>query len=254
MNFEASSKSQNQHYVPKTYLKRFANLKEQVTVKDITKPDKPEFPSHIKKICREHGIYDLSTLGYDGVPANAYEKLLGEIEEQYSIRLQKSIDQGYFPSLQEIGMINMFVICQLFRTPKYHSLISNRMREILSEHPKVEFAAVALAHTIKGVPQLLEYAEYEIIKVAKGKRFITSDHPASAWLNKGINWEQVTARLEEDCYKYLKIICSLSPEFLLVIKPLSLEPGKYTPRGSNEVEVNKFNSLIQTTAYKFIIL
>jgi len=72
----------NQHYVPQSYLKRFASAKEQVHVFDKSKQS--QFVTGVRNIASERYFYDLPV---DEVDANAelqlFEKMFQKVEERF---------------------------------------------------------------------------------------------------------------------------------------------------------------------------
>ncbi|MGN0181406.1 MAG: DUF4238 domain-containing protein [Candidatus Ornithomonoglobus sp.] len=139
----------NQHYVPRFYMKHFANVKNEGTKKEKVLISFYQFKDNMLKkniptssICSEDYFYD-----QDGKIENA----LADMETRWSKALKNAIDENF--ALDDIESIREFVIYQISRTKAMLShnreMVTTMMKGVL----KQQFGDVADEDVVK---ELLE--------------------------------------------------------------------------------------------------
>ena len=115
--------TKKQHYVPKFYMKNFANDNKKYNVIDVFKN---RYYSNIPYMnqCYENYFYDKD---------NKWEKLLGNLESKWSALINRIIYENYYPNEKEKNILKEFAIFQKNRT-KYHS---EEMKEFIWTNLKV---------------------------------------------------------------------------------------------------------------------
>lgn len=111
-----------QHYVPKLYMKNFANDK----LFNLYHHESKKFLYNIpySEQCKENYYYGIDL---------KWENKLGEVEAQYSKIIYKiKNDSSYFPNNEEINIIKEFIIFQKLRV-KFKEKESKKMRWALKE-------------------------------------------------------------------------------------------------------------------------
>jgi hypothetical protein len=256
-NQNIDPRQQRQHFVPRTYLKRFANKKSKLSVVDLLSGNK--FSSGLNKICIEKGINDLSSFvaqTNSRVPADLSEHLYSKAESQYDLLMRKSIDLHQLPSTDEdFQTLGVFTIYQMHRTPRYRSLIQNTVNDIFPDD--AEFSTISFALSVKsiGTHKILDNAIFSVYKAVGSTKFISSDSPAGGWLVDGNFWTMFhPPTVSEFWLSRLKIIMPLSPKYLLTIDPYMEEARQYVAHDASDTEVDFFNKKIEATASRFIFI
>lgn len=92
----AKDKVANEHYVPRAYLRAFANEKQQCFVFD--KLNDKFFQTNIQGILSQRYLYDFDKeilCGFPNVDEQAVEKVLGATIDGYWKNIVKNIDTNY---------------------------------------------------------------------------------------------------------------------------------------------------------------
>ena len=110
---------QNQHYVPKIYLERFANAQKQIWVYD--KFLRRKFQAHIRNIASEKAFYDSAKMEATTGDKSFIEKKLSKLEGEYGKQIQSLVDSlnsGAFStlSLRQKLFFSLYIAVQLART------------------------------------------------------------------------------------------------------------------------------------------
>lgn len=115
--------TKKQHYVPKFYMKIFANDNKKYNVIDVFKNKCYNDIPYMNQ-CYENYFYDKD---------NKWEKKLGILETKWSTLITKIICEDYYPNEDEKNILKEFAIFQKNRT-KYHS---EEMKEFIWTSLKV---------------------------------------------------------------------------------------------------------------------
>ena len=97
----AQDKTANEHYVPRAYLKSFANEKQQCFVYD--KQNKRHFISNINGVLAERYLYDFDMgllENFSEVEEQAVEKILGMTIDNYWCNIVANIENNFELFLQ----------------------------------------------------------------------------------------------------------------------------------------------------------
>lgn len=152
---------ENQHYVPQTYLERFANSRKQVWVYD--KKEKRRFQTHIRNIASEKAFYDSEDVERITGDKAYVEKHLGKLERQYGQHVQSlvdSLESGRFSklSLRHRTFFSVYLTVQMSRTKESRletAQIIDSMRAFLEDA-----AAAGGAEVPEGTPTIDQVDEY----------------------------------------------------------------------------------------------
>ena len=189
----AKNKTTNEHYVPRTYLKSFANKKQQCFVYD--KQNKKHFIANIEGILTERYLYDFDIElleGYSEVDEQAVEKILGITIDNYWRNIVANIENNFesFSLKYSWHFLDVYrcAAVQLMRTPTGKKALMNIYDEVYGKKHDGSFENIVLAKEIFNVLNenmksiLLEIMlnEYGHITIGINNTeipFITSDNP-----------------------------------------------------------------------------
>lgn len=189
----AQDKTANEHYVPRAYLKSFANEKQQCYVYD--KQNKKPFPSNIKGILSERYFYDFDAeLVKDciGIDVQALEKILAVTIDDYWNNIVANIDANFewFSLKYSWHFLDIYrcAAVQLMRTPSGKKMLLHMYNEVYGKEKDERFENIVLAKEVCNVLDenlksvLLEIILNEYGHIAIGLNetsipFITSDTP-----------------------------------------------------------------------------
>ena len=190
----AQDKTANEHYVPKVYLRAFANDKKQCFVYDKLK-DKT-FSTNIQGILSQRYLYDFDKEllgGFPNVDEQAVEKILGSTIDGYWKNIVENIDTNYqwFSLKYSWYFLDVYrcVAIQMIRTPKGKKALLNIYNGVYKKEHDVRYENIVLAKEIfnvldenmKSILVEMLLNEYGHITVGINETnipFITSDTPA----------------------------------------------------------------------------
>ena len=196
----------NQHYVPKAYLKQFANQKEQIWVYD--KHKRKKFQTHIRNVAAERFFYDTEQIRRITGDKQFVEKYLCNAEgtfENLMRTLPNTFDARNFRGIQKRDkhFLSVYLVLQMLRT-KGHRMTAQQHAEILQavimracdergldplKHPQFDGSNAADMARDMQVEELLdgevirEFSGYLrehiwiVNRVHAGDVFLTSDEP-----------------------------------------------------------------------------
>lgn len=148
-----------QHFVPKFYLKRFANDEDRLFVFD--KFQKKSFPSTINNIAEENFFYDLpedENIKKVGIDPQFIENVLSEYEKKYApffLTLIARIENKKIKNLfrpEHKAMMAQFLILQMTRTREYREMQNELAEEVLNSRLKIEMPEYASVYRLKMNP------------------------------------------------------------------------------------------------------
>lgn len=184
----------NQHYVPRFYMKHFANVKNKDTKKEKVLISFYQFKDYVFKediptssICSENYFYDRDS---------KVEKMLADMETKWSKALKNTIDENF--TLDDIESIREFVVYQISRTKAM--LFHNRemattimkaalkqqfgdvadkgdVKELLENKIHDEITPELGLSIVKEIIPIIQDLKMQIITNETKMRFITSDVP-----------------------------------------------------------------------------
>ncbi|MGJ8644029.1 MAG: DUF4238 domain-containing protein [Luteolibacter sp.] len=197
----------NQHYVPRVYLQRFANTKEQIWVYD--KELRNSFQTNVKNVAAENRFYDSELLEVATGDKQFVERYLDHIEDKYaavSESILGSLRSNKFKilSVRHRHFLAAYMVIQWMRTKEariehqqmtevfqkiYQKMFSDRgltpppHHELLDERPTEEIArdlqnsGLLDAKRISMMANVLYGHIWVIFEAPGGASFFTSDHP-----------------------------------------------------------------------------
>jgi hypothetical protein len=187
---------------------------------------------------------------------------LGYVDDYYPKSMNKSWDEGKMPNTTEdLGGLLWFILYQVLRTPKFKFETLKKIDELHEQNPelekyKVDFNLHLPYLFIKTFIPFREEVVPEFLIAQKGNWFITSDNPASFWVNTWGNKEYLPTILGTSFKKRnLEILCPLNPQVCLVLKLNQVKKEKYfmgIKRNCNPEEVKRINESIKIAADKII--
>lgn len=130
--------TKKQHYIPRFYMKNFANNKKQYNVIDIFEKKYYNNIPYMNQ-CYEKYFYDKD---------NRWEKELELLENKWSILINKIIVENYYPDENEKKTLKEFAVYQKNRT-KYHS---EEMQELVWANLKA-YIEIKLNHENKKIDE-----------------------------------------------------------------------------------------------------
>jgi hypothetical protein len=250
------------HYVPKTYLKRFTDPRQwNYKVQDIDCLFKDE--RIIKKLdtdsqCFRKNLYTLPE-DFSMEEKKAIEiAFMGHVDSIYSKAMMNSYDTGSDPTLGDLNSLIWFVIYQSFRTPKFKQFHLSKSKEISLQIGKPEANIDEYSYwlgylCVKVAVEIYDYFLLEILVTHNYNWFITSDNPASYWIKNWERMEYIGTPLGNDNRSDLKIICPINPQIVFIMHlnylkksnyPNTKDHITYFTRQVEKEEVKKINDLI----------
>ena len=247
----------NQHYVPKAYLKQFANAKEQIWVYD--KHKRKKFQTHIRNVAAERFFYDTEQVRKITGDKQFVEKYLCNVEGTFE-NLMRTLP-GTFGSLNFRGIgkrdkhfLSIYMVLQMLRT-KEHRIRAQQHAEILQavimqacdergldphKHPQFDGTSAAELARDMQAEQLLdggiiqEFSGYlrehiwVVNRVHAGDAFLTSDEPfvKRAWVRHPVR------SMSGIRSKGIEIAFPLNPRYVLSL----CERTHFTPLGLGLIE------------------
>ena len=184
----------NQHYVPRFYMKHFANIKNENTKQEKDLISFYQFKDNMlkeniptKSICSKNYFYDQD---------NKIEKTLADMETKWSKALNNAIDENY--TIDDIESIREFVVYQISRTKAMLShnremattimkgIIKQQFGDMVDKDVGKEYLENKIQNEItpefgmsivKEIIPTIRDLEMKIITNEAEMRFITSDAP-----------------------------------------------------------------------------
>ena len=124
----------NQHYVPQSYLRRFASAKDQVHVFDKSK--KNQFVTGIRNVASERYFYDLPADEVDkDADLQVFEKMFQKVEEHFIIAVDKLItlvEEGKNMEIEQKQALAYFLHVQQARTRKSRNQQTELLEKMLT--------------------------------------------------------------------------------------------------------------------------
>lgn len=189
----AQDKTDNEHYVPKTYLRSFSDKNEHCQVFD--KCNIKYFSSSVDNILAERYLYDfdMDLFGENiNVDKQAVEKTLGRTVDDFWKNIVDNITDNYewFTLKYSYHYLDVYkcMAIQLIRTPRGKRILSDIYSELYKKESDVKFENILLAREIFNIldenlkSPLLEMLlnDYGHISIGINNTeipFITSDNP-----------------------------------------------------------------------------
>lgn len=214
------------HFVPKAYLKRFTDpAKWDETDNYINSLNFKDYAIRLINTndqCQKKNLYKLPD-EFKMEEKKAIEKaFMGHIDKIYSEAMFNSFDQGRNPSLGDINSLVWFVIYQSFRTSKFKYQHIEKVKELGLKLGKndseLEEYTYWLGYLLVKVGlDIFKYSLTEILVTRQNNWFITSDNPASFWLQTWDKSEYLGTILGNIEKSNLKLICPLNPQVAIVL-------------------------------------
>jgi len=253
-----TSEYKKNHFVPKTYLKRFTDpLKWNDPVHYINSlniRDKVIRINNTHTQCQKKNLYKLPD-NFSMLEKKAIEKaFMGHIDETYSNAMANSYDRGFEPSNANLNSIMWFVIYQSFRTPKfkYHHLkkVKEQSLKMGRSDSDLEEYSYCLGYLlVKVALDVFKYSVLEILITHINNWFITSDNPASYWLRTWNSTEFVGTILGHHEKTNLKLLCPINPQVAFV---LHLNYLKNSTVSNTSKEIQFFSRTIEKEELDYV--
>ena len=271
----------NQHYVPKSHLKRFTidGEKSLLWAFDKDNGDYDKLTSSIKKVCAEDYYY------YQVKPDNeidhiALEDSISEVETIGNNIIDKVLASRFMPYVSisgvERGELSFYIALLLFRGPSfrdgvaetYGGIVKNVLHQIwdkssppdvlqklvkdkgLSNVVNIDInSTVSLEHMVNSAKiSALEFLkkEWVLVNAPEGKSFITGDVPVVFYPHKSGLGSIGPA------HKSAEILYPVSKNTVLILTP-SAQPNKYIGIGQyTDTLLSEINQKISEAALRYI--
>jgi len=239
-----TSQYKKNHYVPKTYLKRFTDpsrWNDKVCfINPLNIRDKSIRFNSIDEQCQKKNLYTFPE-EFKTEEKKAIEiAFMGHVDSIYSNAMSNSYDKGEDPSEGNLNSIIWFVIYQSFRTPKFKTHHLDKVQELSLKLGKSDSALEEYTYwlgylLVKASIDIFDNSILEILIAKKDNWFITSDNPAGYWLINLKNSQYVGTILSFYDRTDLKIVCPIIPQivFLLHLNYLKKSTIKNTTKKFN---------------------
>ncbi|MBO9698627.1 MAG: DUF4238 domain-containing protein [Sporocytophaga sp.] len=251
------------HYVPKVYLKRWSfQRKGKKLIYSLNLKNKLIRSQPTNEVCKKKNLYTIpSSYGLDENKIS--EKFLYKIwEDRWQVVLAKTLDKGLIPRNEELGDIMAFIIVQSMRSLKFKNDSQALINKIASDELKnIDFTLSYAYLAIQGYTDLINNCTIELYKANLGKRFITTDNPATHWIVEGklyTNIKSLIRNMDVLANPNYKIICPITPYWLGILTPNLGIPVTVSQRNTCNVfelsleEINIFNTLLENTSHEMI--
>lgn len=221
-----TSNYKRNHFVPKTYLKRFTDpskWNDKVCfINALNINDKSIRLNNIDNQCQKNNLYTLPANFKTEVKKAIEIAFMGHIDSIYSTAMSNSYDIGVDPSEGDLNSIVWFVIYQSFRTPKFKTHHLAKVQELslnsgTSESNLDEYTYWLGYLLVKTSIDIFDNSLLEILITKKDNWFITSDNPAGFWLVNLNNSQYVGTILSFNERTDLKIICPINPQIVFIL-------------------------------------
>jgi len=178
-----------EHWVAKTYLKRFVNDSGNLTIEIIKGEESgKKLNPTPHNIFKKGGLYDISSAAPELIGiAGITEKIFCNIEGKYNSAAEESIDIGICPDLEQAKTLAEMVYYQLLRTP----LMQEHLKQLMENsgfnesNPDsnifLNLGLFAGVFSASNKELALKNAFFYIYEAPKGLRFLSSDNPSSEW-------------------------------------------------------------------------
>lgn len=269
--------SRRHHYLPRSYLKRFAQgKKHRLHVEEVTKSKTMRvFSPNISSFLVECGIYDLSSYknfspSFDQTEDGLVEDLLfAQIYEPlYNKSLEQSVDLNFCPDLQMCKGIIAGVWTMYLRTPRVRKANAQILKEIdskidVNRRAFMENFGMVTAKTIlKLFPKVFLHTRSILFNAVGEARFLTTDNPASPCIYDLINEQvircdeyklQQSVILGDEWPAEVGLLCVLSPQWCLWTQSVqNISSVEYVIFDS--FRTRHLNQFIRGSADRFVIL
>lgn len=254
------------HFVTKAYLKRWTHPipwqknGQKIWMKTLSSGGISEVP--YEQQCQKKYFYKIP----DDFPFEDKMTLekhwFGFSDGLFPNAMDNSLDQGKIPdNVRDLGSIIQFVIWQTFRTPKFKNETEKKIEELKKTNSSlpqehIDFNLMIPYLICKAFVPFQEEVIPELLFSPIGKWFITSDNPASIWLNTwNIKVYQPTLIGLDYKARNIEILCPLNPQCCILLKLNQIKwDKKYL--GINRYclpdEVDRINQSIKLAADKTI--
>lgn len=265
------------HYVPRSYLKRFAvGKKKRLLVQEVEDGTIVRtFRPNVSSFLVECGIYDLG-LYLSGSPnfPNTEDGFLEDIvfarvhEPLFSKSLKQSIDLNILPDTQACKGIIQGVWTLYLRTPRVrrvNSLIAHEAEHEIDENRQRflnSFGMVTAKTILKLLPKTLVHTKTIFLNAIGESRFLTTDNPSIP-----CHFDEQSQGIQECDQKHLQrsviladewpfevaLLCPLSPRWcILTFSVRDLSSIEYRQVDSHSTD--RLNHFIRGSADRFVIL
>jgi len=255
---------ENQHYVPKLYLRNFCKHKEQIAV--YIKSSSNSFFTNINNVANENYFYDNEELDTITQKVQFLEKYFHPIENKMKeifVELFKQLDSGKFDGFKDEERFNIsrFIIYQYMRTKEQREIFGQLNKELLkcfsnefslnsnvSEGNHIDdFSEKALHISLLLNEELMHKLTLSVYKKLwiilennTTSPFITSDQPVVKHGNLGNEFRSMSGFNS----KGVEISFPISPKYLLTITDEEFAYEKYlTYLDDTKVQANEQNVL-----------
>lgn len=214
-----------QHFVPQCYLKSWT-----INNQLFSMSKNNGFPRKqpTKTIAKRDNLYTIPSILFENIDSRnrenqelITENLLFKIWEDrwVSVRDALNNNENLNPVLHSI---KGFIITQSFRTPKFLRLNNERIKRQGKDSENVEDPYTFAFLGTSGLTEYIKNCVLEIIQCNDIANFITSDNPATHWIQEGEMFYHLNGiALNNGLFKNpnYKILCPLHPKFFGVLTP-----------------------------------
>jgi hypothetical protein len=219
-----------------------------------------------KSIAKRNNLYTLPTtfIRKKETMDSAYQELITEnllfnIWEDRWPNVLNGLKNNKFTN-DQIRDLKGFIITQSFRTPKFLRINKERLNRIGLPTDEIDDVYHYAVLGIQGLSQYIQNCVCEIIQCNDTLNFITSDNPATHWLQEGDKFHYLNGiSLNNDLFRNpnYKILCPLHPKYFGILTPnLGLEVSNinkiFFRRNFYNDNVKELNKIIEYGADKMI--
>lgn len=257
--YKMAESHKRNHFVPVVYLKSWSGGDNQVTTLSLNdglmRIQKP------KKIAKKNNLYTLPP-EFKFPDKKFPEKFLFNIWEKWWNDVLEDLPKSPIVKVPTIGRLMGFVIVQSFRTPKFIRE-NDELTKHLPDDDKVARPYQFTYFATKGFSEYSKNASIKIFKASGLKRFITSDNPATHWIEKPFEGKAgllhgIALRSELAKNPNYYILCPISPEYIALVYPnLGLPDRRMescTIRTVGDDIVRTYNEHIELGADKLLVV
>jgi hypothetical protein len=256
------------HYVPKTYLKRFTDPSKWIMKKNFIDTlyinEQIIRNVDIETQCQIKNLYKLPE-SFSMEDKKVIEKaFMGYADGVFSKAMVNSYDQGLEPKIADLNGILWFVIYQSFRTPKFKIHHISKAKELSLKMGKYDSDLEEYSYwlgylLVKSALEIYKFCLTEILISKSPNWFITSDNPASFWLKTWNSAKFLGTILGHHEDTNLKLVCPINPQVTFVLhlnylKKTNIDNTaqriQYFTRTIEREEVAEINNLIYNSSEK----
>lgn len=219
------SNKKRQHFVPQCYLKSWTIKNE---LYSLSKRNGIPRKQPTKTIAKRNHLYTLPSVLFENSETRNFElqeliteNLIFKIWEDRWPNVLNGIKENKLTK-DQIRDLKGFIITQSFRTPKFLRLNKERVERLEMPSENIDDVYHFAVLGIDGLTNFIKNCVCEIIQCNDISNFITSDNPATHWIQDGEIFHHLNGiALNNNLFKNpnYKILCPLDPKHFGILSP-----------------------------------